>query len=389
MNYHIKHFLKITLCMAMLALTIDAKAQSSVIQNILNKVQSYKSLSYKSIYKQKNVTGDTLTRNAQDILLKIPEEKTVGYFFSTTEKFSDMKFPSTDLFFGDKLITLSIQDSVYNTSKLQAKAFNLTVLGKLNWMNDFAKNNPASLAKVKDSVINSVAYDHLTIITGDTTVNKQRLLMRWHLLVDKSTGLPKAVIVKGQNAKYGNGITNVYSAYEYYDYKINDAGIDLASFAIPKGYHPPKKQAAPPALLAAGTDAPDWTLYDVHGKKVSLSSMKGKVVLMDFYFIGCAPCMQSLKPLSKLYKKYKDKLIIASLTERDSKQAVAAFEKQYKIEYPSFIDAAEAVKAYHVTGAPTFYFIDRNGKIANVLDGFDDQTEMKMDAIIKELIKKG
>ncbi|GAB2983694.1 hypothetical protein GCM10027049_21310 [Mucilaginibacter puniceus] len=389
MSHTIKSFLKFAACIALIIYTTSARAQSSIIQSILDKVQGFNSLSYKSLYKQKDDVGDTLVRNAQDILLKIPEEKTVGYFFSTTEKLSTNKFPSTDLFFGDNLVTLSPNDSVYTTSKMQARAFNLTAVYKLKWINDFVKSHPASLTKVKDSVINAVAYDHFTIITGDTTVNKQRLVMRWHLLADKNTGLPKAVITKGQHAGYGNGITSVYSAYEYYDYKINDPGIDLAKFSIPKGYHPPKKQAAPPALLAAGTDAPDWTLYDVNGKKTSLNNMKGKIVLMDFYFIGCAPCMQSLKPLSNLYKKYKDRLIIASLTQRDSKEDVAAFDKLHKIAYAGFADAAEVVKAYHVSGWPTFYFIDKNGKIANVLDGFDEQTEIKMEAIIKALVKKG
>jgi peroxiredoxin len=44
-------------------------------------------------------------------------------------------------------------------------------------------------------------------------------------------------------------------------------------------------------LLAVGTTAPNWTLYDVNGKQLSLSQLKGKVVLLDFYFIGCSGCM--------------------------------------------------------------------------------------------------
>ena len=81
-------------------------------------------------------------------------------------------------------------------------------------------------------------------------------------------------------------------------------------------------------------------------------------------------------------------LIIISLTQRDNKQAVAAFKKQYKIPYPGVADAAGVFKSYHVDGAPTFYFIDKNGKIANSLVGFDDETEAKMENIIKELISK-
>ena len=76
--------------------------------------------------------------------------------------------------------------------------------------------------------------------------------------------------------------------------------------------------------------------------------------------------MESLKPLHKVYDKYKnEQLILLSLTERDSKKAVLAFDKNYQIPYPGCVDAADVVNAYHVKAFPTFYFIDKEGKIAD------------------------
>ncbi|MFD2147004.1 peroxiredoxin family protein [Mucilaginibacter antarcticus] len=97
------------------------------------------------------------------------------------------------------------------------------------------------------------------------------------------------------------------------------------------------------------------------------------MMVLDFYFIGCSGCMASINPLNAIYEKYKNKdLIIASLTERDSQKAVLDFEKRYKIRYPGYINAAESVKSYHVTTFPTFYFIDKEGKIGSVFVGFTD-----------------
>jgi peroxiredoxin len=142
-------------------------------------------------------------------------------------------------------------------------------------------------------------------------------------------------------------------------------------------------------LLTPGTVAPDWTLYTANGKKMSLSQLKGRVVLLDFYFIGCTACMDAIKPLKNLHEKYRGKnILIASVTKRDSKKAVLAFEKQYKIKYTGYVDAANVVKSYHVEGFPTFYLIDKEGKIANAAVGFGDDFEEKMTSIIDMLLNK-
>ena len=80
--------------------------------------------------------------------------------------------------------------------------------------------------------------------------------------------------------------------------------------------------------------------------------------------------------------------VIASLTERDSAKTVMAFEKNYHIDYPGFVGAADVVKSYHVSGFPTFYFIDKEGKIANVFLGSADNFEEKVTSILDNLINK-
>jgi peroxiredoxin len=122
---------------------------------------------------------------------------------------------------------------------------------------------------------------------------------------------------------------------------------------------------------------------------MSLTEMKGKVVLLDFYFIGCFPCMQAIKPLNKLHEKYKNQnVVIASITGRDNDKSVLAFDKNYQIKYPGYVNAADVVKSYHVENFPTFYFIDKEGKIANVLVGYSDDFEEKVTSVINNLLNK-
>ncbi len=112
-------------------------------------------------------------------------------------------------------------------------------------------------------------------------------------------------------------------------------------------------------------------------------------MLLDFFFIGCAPCMLSLKPLNRLHEKYKNQNVaMVSLTERDSRKSVLGFQRNYRIKYPMYVDAKEVVQSYHVASFPTFYFIGKNGKIAQVIEGYEEGFEEKATAIINDLLKK-
>jgi peroxiredoxin len=142
-------------------------------------------------------------------------------------------------------------------------------------------------------------------------------------------------------------------------------------------------------LLTPGTVAPDWTLYTTEGKPISLAQLKGKVILIDFFFIGCGNCMESLQSLDKIYSKYKDRnFVLVSISNRDSRKSVTAFKEKYKIKNTVCGDAADVAKLYHMPGAPLFYCIDMEGKIADVTYGYKDDFEAKTTALIDGLLSK-
>jgi thiol-disulfide isomerase/thioredoxin len=90
--------------------------------------------------------------------------------------------------------------------------------------------------------------------------------------------------------------------------------IDDASYAfelVPDGsrlgLRPLKEKLAPRPPLSSGTPAPDFTVTDLDGKQVSLASLRGKVVLIDFWATSCGPCVRALPRLAELHAKYKAK----------------------------------------------------------------------------------
>ncbi|MCQ6960549.1 TlpA family protein disulfide reductase [Mucilaginibacter aquariorum] len=334
------------------------------------------------------MSADTIIALNTELFLKSANDKPFGYLYSIERDCKTETFHRIDMYNGESVNILSPEDSTYFPEKGPYIAYSKSLIGNLKFLKDRYTNKPFKITMLKDTVINGVANSHFIANVYDTLDNNEHLYSNRDYYIDKQTGLPGLVIIRGRY-KYNGLVSEYYDETKYFNYRLDRADITDASFVIPKSFKPRKKQAAPPAVLAPGTTAPDWTLYDVNGKKVSLSQLKGKVVLLDFYFIGCSNCMQSLKPLNAIYEKYKNKeLVIASLTERDSKKAVLDFEKRYKIKYTGYINAADVVKSYHVTGFPTFYFIDKEGKIGNVFVGYNDDFEDKVTSVINDLLSK-
>ena len=378
--------IKLFILLVFIVFGVSVNAQNNLLQNTISKLETYKNFSYDYVYKQKEAFSDTLILHQKFALLKVPKDKQIGYFFRKDLKSDDMKNSSIDLYNGDNLISLNPDDSTYSTDRKQAMSFSRSLPGQLNWINNFSKKYTSKLVKSADTVVNSINSYHLILNTKDTIINKEHLYTRKHLFIDKVTGLPVAILTKARTADFGKEVVDYYVQESYLNFKIEQENINAAYFAVPKGFKPYKRQEV--VLLTPGTTAPDWTLFNTEGKRISLSQLKGKVILLDFFFIGCTGCMQTLAPLDKLYEKYQNKnFVLLSISERDNKQLVTAFKNSQRIKNQMFPDGGNVTKLYHTTVYPTFYLIDQEGKIADVVIGYSDGFENKIASLINNLAK--
>jgi peroxiredoxin len=392
MIYLIRRLIKPFFCIVFVLFGASVNAQVTSVQQIIDKMESHKNFSYRAVNSMREIFAkDTVTTQIHIVLEKAPGDKSLGYLFNMETKTGNDQFTNTDLYNGQDLIHIMPEDSTYRMENLEY-IIQRTLPGYLRWMQGRLEKRSAKIVKASDTTINAVDSYHLIMNFRDTIINKEHCYSNVNLYIDKVSGMPDCIIGRSRDMGFGDGATTYYSETHYSDYQFDQDHIDMASMTAPKGFrlHEPQPATGEADLLASGNVAPAWTLYTADGKKTSLAQLKGKVVLMDFYFIGCMPCMRSLKPLNNLYEKYKGKnFVIASLTERDGKQSVLAFEKNYRLKYPGYINAADVVKAYHVKGFPTFYYIDKTGKIAGVHVGYgDDDFEQKATAVIGDLLKK-
>ena len=147
------------------------------------------------------------------------------------------------------------------------------------------------------------------------------------------------------------------------------------------------------AATALGKIAPDFTKPDVNGKPVSLSSLRGKYVLVDFWGSWCGPCRRSHPHLKEAYARYKSKgfEILGIACERKSPDdAIAAWKQameEDRIDWMQVINDVgikeqDVTQLYGIEGFPTKLLLDKDGKIIAKWLGLESR---ELDAKLKEI----
>jgi carboxyl-terminal processing protease len=114
---------------------------------------------------------------------------------------------------------------------------------------------------------------------------------------------------------------------------------------------------------APGSTATDFSGTSFDGSSVQLSKLKGKVVVLNFWFAGCVPCVQEIPDLNGLVKKYAGKDVEFLAVTYDEKSLVSEFLKKYPFDYKIVADAQSVVDTYRINSFPTHIVLDKEGKI--------------------------
>ena len=148
----------------------------------------------------------------------------------------------------------------------------------------------------------------------------------------------------------------------------------------------------PPAPLPAGTRAPAFSTTTLQGKPLSLASLRGKVVLLDYWATWCGPCRMATPTLEGLHKKFGSRglrVVGISVDQQDSVAQVKPFVKAFGISYlvsASPVLNRRAEQAYHVDGIPSQYLIDKKGIVRWSQSGFSPGEGKELDSRIRKLL---
>jgi cytochrome c biogenesis protein CcmG/thiol:disulfide interchange protein DsbE len=111
--------------------------------------------------------------------------------------------------------------------------------------------------------------------------------------------------------------------------------------------------------------APLWTRkrVDTSGT-LSLASLRGKVVVVNFWQSYCAPCTQEARTLAQTARRWAPKgVVFVGIDEQDLRSAALKFVHRFGITYPIVADDLALTGPYGVTGYPETFFIDRHGRV--------------------------
>jgi peroxiredoxin len=125
---------------------------------------------------------------------------------------------------------------------------------------------------------------------------------------------------------------------------------------------------------ANGAVAPDFTLPDLSGNPLTLSSYRGKVVLLDFWATWCDPCRDEIPRFVELQEKYRDRgLQIVGVSMDDTPEPVREFQEKFKMNYVIVMGNAKLGELYGgILGLPVAFLIGPDGRIHSKRFGATD-----------------
>lgn len=122
----------------------------------------------------------------------------------------------------------------------------------------------------------------------------------------------------------------------------------------------------------AGKAAADFTLLDGAGQKLQLSSLRGKVVVLDFWASWCEPCKKELPELARIQRELGDKVVILALNiDRERATGQEAARRLGPGLKVLFDPEGKVAERYDPPKMPTSYVIDRQGVVRFIHEGYD------------------
>jgi thiol-disulfide isomerase/thioredoxin len=208
------------------------------------------------------------------------------------------------------------------------------------------------------------------------------------LMIGKSDYLPRKMIMD-------NGPTGRTSrTYENFDFDYNQDDKVWSGKLLPKDYstitwteYREKQKSKMQALKVRSSESKmgkaidQWKLPRLKDNSiVDFSELKGSVILLEFWFKNCGPCVQAVPKLNAIYQEYKNEkfhLFGIEFREDFSQENLRGYVEKIKIAYPTLYKGGSMAAKYAVSAAPTFVLINKKGDVIYAQSGFNEEEIIK------------
>ena len=147
------------------------------------------------------------------------------------------------------------------------------------------------------------------------------------------------------------------------------------------------KNQRPEKSELIGKDAFPFSVTDISGNNYTLEKLKGKVIVINFWFVECKPCVMEMPDLNKLVDKYKGKDVVFLGFANNDKSKIESFLKTKTFKYNIIANSKEIADLYKTTLFPTHIIIDSNSIISHTINGLYPSSVVDLDKQIELLVK--
>lgn len=137
-----------------------------------------------------------------------------------------------------------------------------------------------------------------------------------------------------------------------------------------------------------GSSIDKLNLTDIDGNKYSLESLKGKIIVLNFWFTKCAPCIKEMPDLNKMKAKYQSDDVVFFAVTNDKKDIVNRFLERIKLDFTIIPNDQATIDQFKISYFPTNVLINKEGKIEFVNEMFKGNGIEEINKKLKQLLKK-
>jgi thiol-disulfide isomerase/thioredoxin len=354
-----------------------------IIKQVLATLEQYPAISYTYTRETKYHADNYENKWSAFFYMEKYEPSIIGMRFQA--KRADLN----TIFNGKQILNLDLKKLTIDSSSVTAK----NIKGSSSYLyNSYAMlmqclpivlKDSGFNKSIADTIIKSKQYWKLSfekansyfgLYSGLETFEKKIELRRpYELIIDKTSFLPKLFIskyIRGNDGRdfvkmvYENVQTNpkppAKQSWEYSFYTKNYAP-----------YIPEIRKEE----VKTGTVFTGFTLNEYlpnSNQKVSFSKYKGKLILLEFWFKSCGPCMEAMPQYNNLQSSFpQDSFQLITINVEDKKEDIAFFYKKYLPNYPMLYNGANMFKELGFNGCPTALLISKEGLILKKYQGFN------------------
>jgi cytochrome oxidase Cu insertion factor (SCO1/SenC/PrrC family) len=131
-----------------------------------------------------------------------------------------------------------------------------------------------------------------------------------------------------------------------------------------------------------------FNLVDINKNTWNTDKLKGKIIIINFWFTACNPCIQEMPHLNKLVAENKDSSVLFIAPAPENETQVKKFLKKYAFDYNIIPSSTEFISAMDIKNFPTHLVVDKEGIIRQVFIGYADDIKEKLQAEIDKLVNQ-